>query len=568
MCSFENEGINIMKKIQIFKALICLILLLACVAESDAIVPICPDFCEPYDDDNPVDPNEWIIVNPGRPPEITTDCHLRFYSDVEYSPTGLQRILGPGDFKMTVEWDNIVLSGDSDNQFHIRDTFDGSISYLIVQNLYQGGSLTLNVITINGPTGGLIVHGNVALGADTESLNVRIVWQDDTTPGLGGTWQVDYDKNDSGYLPLADIPSNLTFDASSDDELLNDLDRYMTFTWIPIRPGAYVAVDLDTVCIESLDKAYGPRPGDGAQDVDPDADLAWYSLAGTVNNDVYFGTDLSCVENGNSTDPQYLSCYKGRFAADNFELDQLELLTTYYWRIDNVDSVGAVTQGDVWSFKTAGNYYEDDCVEQFDSYADNTAMQAVWGFLDPNDIFAPDENITLTTAESRSGSQSMSIAVDNSAGSDDESLAATRLIVPGQDWTAYNSVSVWVKVVGDISDTTRVSLGLTGLLGEGLGSAVIVPSTVSDWVQVDVTLNRAVTGLSNIAAIGIGVSGVAPGDNLTVYCDDICLRYNCGADFNLSPADANGDCKTNLLDFAAFAQSWLDCSYLDGLLCD
>ena len=93
--------------------------------------------------------------------------------------------------------------------------------------------------------------------------------------------------------------------------------------------------------------AYDPDPPDGARYVPADADLNWTPGSTAVTHDVYFGTDEPDVTNGtgdtfkvNQQDPTY---DPGTLAKD----------TTYYWRIDEVESnLTTKHRGEVWSFKT------------------------------------------------------------------------------------------------------------------------------------------------------------------------------------------------------------------------
>ena len=89
-------------------------------------------------------------------------------------------------------------------------------------------------------------------------------------------------------------------------------------------------------------KAGNPSPADGAADVDTNADLSWSAGVDAVSHDVYFGTDA-----GN------LLLVSDRQAGTTYDPGLLQLDTMYYWAIDEHNSVGGVTYGDVWSFTTA-----------------------------------------------------------------------------------------------------------------------------------------------------------------------------------------------------------------------
>jgi phage anti-repressor protein len=89
------------------------------------------------------------------------------------------------------------------------------------------------------------------------------------------------------------------------------------------------------------DLATNPSPANSATDVDVDANLSWTAGSGATSHDVYFGTD-STPDSGE---------FQGNQTAVTFEPGTMSNSTTYYWRIDEVDS-GGTTTGNVWNFTT------------------------------------------------------------------------------------------------------------------------------------------------------------------------------------------------------------------------
>jgi hypothetical protein len=86
-------------------------------------------------------------------------------------------------------------------------------------------------------------------------------------------------------------------------------------------------------------RASNPNPPDGATDVSVTADLSWSAGPGATSYDVHFGTDspgtLQCNQTDTIFDPGTMAGY-----------------TTYYWRIDSVNSQWGTAVGTVWSFTT------------------------------------------------------------------------------------------------------------------------------------------------------------------------------------------------------------------------
>jgi len=103
--------------------------------------------------------------------------------------------------------------------------------------------------------------------------------------------------------------------------------------------------------------ARNPTPGNGSVTARVDTLLAWTAGDRSDGHDVYFGTDASAVADATTDDD---TIFQDNINATEFdpeddaaeEAGQLLADTEYFWRIDEVGD-GGVTQGDVWSFRTA-----------------------------------------------------------------------------------------------------------------------------------------------------------------------------------------------------------------------
>jgi len=92
-----------------------------------------------------------------------------------------------------------------------------------------------------------------------------------------------------------------------------------------------------------------PKPWNGLNGVDVNADLKWTSGVGAQSHDVYFSADKAAVRAG---DP---GAFKGNLQEGTYDPGTLAQDTTYYWRIDERDTTGEVHPGTVWSFTTVGS---------------------------------------------------------------------------------------------------------------------------------------------------------------------------------------------------------------------
>ena len=82
-----------------------------------------------------------------------------------------------------------------------------------------------------------------------------------------------------------------------------------------------------------------PKPVKGAISMPLDTTLSWTAGLGAQSHNVYFGTTSPGTFQGNQT-------------ATTFNPGSLAAVTTYYWRIDEINGANTVT-GNVWSFTTS-----------------------------------------------------------------------------------------------------------------------------------------------------------------------------------------------------------------------
>ncbi len=96
------------------------------------------------------------------------------------------------------------------------------------------------------------------------------------------------------------------------------------------------------------------QPEDGAADVPVDTTLAWIAGTYAQTHDVYLGTVYEDVNSASRDNPLNVLVSQSQTAAEYDPAGQLDLGTTYYWRIDEVNGApdNTIHRGDVWSFTT------------------------------------------------------------------------------------------------------------------------------------------------------------------------------------------------------------------------
>jgi len=137
--------------------------------------------------------------------------------------------------------------------------------------------------------------------------------------------------------------------------------------------------------------AWNPTPADGAQWIDPNADLSWSPGRGAIMHYVYFGDNLDKVTNAAGAPPQ---------TKTTFDPGPMGLEKVYYWRVDEFD--GSATQkGNVWRFTTMragsglkGQYYKDMELKTLVLTRVDPGINFNWGAAAP-DPKVPAENFSV-----------------------------------------------------------------------------------------------------------------------------------------------------------------------------
>jgi len=203
-----------------------------------------------------------------------------------------------------------------------------------------------------------------------------------------------------------------------------------------------------------------PLPANGAVDIKQTPTLNWTPGAYAASHEVYFGTDAEAIRNATKTSPEFKATKA--LGDESYVPGKLAWETTYYWRIDEVNSVNPDSPwvGKVWSFTTAGFAVIDD----FEDY-DAGANQIWYAWHDGLGYGAPgtppyfagngtgaavgDETTASFTEETivHGGKQSMPVAYDNNKqGKAKYSEVELKLTAP-RDWSeeGVGELSIWFR---------------------------------------------------------------------------------------------------------------------------
>jgi hypothetical protein len=254
-----------------------------------------------------------------------------------------------------------------------------------------------------------------------------------------------------------------------------------------------------------------PDPASGVIGVRPDVTLSWRPGRQAASHNVYVSTDAAAVTNGTAS----FQSVTGK----SYTPSGLLLSTTYYWRVDEVNTADAVPSwaGDVWSFTTADYVVVDD----MEGYTDDEPKRIydVWidGYGTTNNGSQVGNNVAPFAEKTivHSGSQSMPFLYNNTSAANSE---ATRTFTPAQDWTIGGIKTLVVYFRGDPANTTgQLFVKINSTKVAYPGNAAAEASIIwTPWL-IDLT---GMSGLKAVNTLTIGVSGTGQGK---LYIDDIRL---------------------------------------------
>ena len=287
-----------------------------------------------------------------------------------------------------------------------------------------------------------------------------------------------------------------------------------------------------------------PAPANGATDVKMTATLSWIASDSAASSEVYFGKDKDAVRNADKNSPEY----KGpkTLGSESYDPGKLAWFATYYWRVDQVDSLANSSKGPLWSFTTADFISIDD----FEDYnADDNQIWYAWhdglGFGTPETppysvgngtgSAVGDETTPSYTEEVivHSGGKSMPVAYDNNKqgyafySEVELTLSITR------DWTdeGVDTLTVWFRGKAS-NDAEPLYVAVSNSTGT---SAIVVhddpaAAQVEIWTQWVIPLQALADQgivLTDVDKIGLGLGNqgniTTPGGAGKMYYDDIRL---------------------------------------------
>lgn len=267
-----------------------------------------------------------------------------------------------------------------------------------------------------------------------------------------------------------------------------------------------------------------PDPVSGATRLGPDVVLSWRAGRAATSHGIYVSPDEEAVTSG--------VALVDTVAENRYELSGLDLGTTYYWKIEEINEASASWMGEVWHFTTRELY----AVEDFESYNDDedagTTVWQTWidGVGTNHNGGQAGHNLPPYSEGTvvHSGRQSLPFYYANS-GSITRSEAVRTFAAP-QDWTRSGIRFLVVYFRGQAENTVGqmyVKINETKVIYAGAASDL----TKAFWIPWIIDLSTVGANLASVRSLTLGIENSGAG---MVYFDDIRL-------YRLAPALAQAE---------------------------
>ncbi len=342
-------------------------------------------------------------------------------------------------------------------------------------------------------------------------------------------------------------------------------------------------------------RAANPVPANYATDVNTNQTLNWEPGIYAVSHDVYIGDSLANVTDATRTSP--LGVYKGNQTSGTYKPGFLTIGKTYYWRVDEVNSVSNITKGDIWQFTpmvAKGDINNDGKVD----FKDVTIMAGEWlsttiGHVWENDMSANPVGNGWVDRQTSSYTMSSGLMILAEAAwgtvidstPDNDFIGVTTIDL---DWRAttvtsgdpFTGLGLWINVNHDTDtygnihfETYLTSASGTGTQSIDIYSNNTVIETVTGFTGAMLHMHSVIDGKGHTIAYSIN-------DGITTKSGNVGFTDAAGSGqpkvatlFTAAPggeidylkiqsskvlqSDLNGDDVVNFVDFAELADAWL-----------
>jgi hypothetical protein len=355
-------------------------------------------------------------------------------------------------------------------------------------------------------------------GADSVDPNVVLRWE----PGFGALLHYvyfgdDFDtvNNAAGAMPWG----TPTYSPGT-------LELGKAFYWRVDAFHGFETYKGEVWSFSTLGAVGDPMPSHGAVDVTQTQILTWVASDNAASHQVYFGMDKDTVRNADTSSPEYKGSKS--LGSESYDPGKLEWDSTYYWRVDEVETGNTTQKGIVWSFTTANFLIIDDMESYNDIDEGQPGSNRIYlGWIDGYDNPATNGsvvgNANAPFAEQtivNGGLQSMPMAYDNTVGKSEATLTLTS----NTDWTVkgVDTLTIWFRgASANAAETMYVTLNGSASVDNDNPDA----AQAFTWTEWNIPLQAFAdqgVNLSNVTSITLGLRSVTGGTGM-MYFDDIRL---------------------------------------------
>jgi hypothetical protein len=261
--------------------------------------------------------------------------------------------------------------------------------------------------------------------------------------------------------------------------------------------------------------------------------LTWQPGDEAASHEVYFGTDANAVTNATKDSPEYQG--SRTLGEESFDPGKLAFDTTYFWRIDEVNSTNPDSPwiGNVWSFWT-GDFLVVDDFESYDDVdpaPDEPGLNRIfdkwidgYGTTDNGALVGNDLPPYTEQKIIHGGTQSMPYRYDNA----NKTSEATLTLVYPRDWTeeGVTKLSLWFHgASGNSAERMFVALNDSAVVYHD-DPAVTQAGSWTEWITDLQGFADQGVDLTNVDTITIGFGtkdSPAAGGTGEMLFDDIRL---------------------------------------------
>jgi len=253
-------------------------------------------------------------------------------------------------------------------------------------------------------------------------------------------------------------------------------------------------------------QASSPNPSNNATGVNITANLSWTAGSSSTSSNVYFGTD-STPDSGE---------LQGNQTATTFDPGTMANNTTYYWRIDEINSEGT-TNGSVWSFTTVtastGAFQQDSGsdgivsmeAENYDYYTQQGTHS--W--------------VAVTTPSGYTGSAAMNTTPNNGTNNNTGYTTGSPQLDFEVNFVKTGTHYVWIRGYGPSGSDDSIHVGLGG---SAISTSDRISTFTTSYTWSKATMDGPVATF-NVASTGVQTVNVWMREDGFVF-DKIVLTTN------------------------------------------